>query len=85
MMHAFDINDFQTVKYLSHGMRGAGGMFGFPAITEICTLIQDAAECFDHTSSRNHVKELSIYLDHATAKVDQDQPKLIPINKRLYM
>ena len=67
LVHALDINDFQTVKYLSHGMRGAGGMFGFPIITDICAAIQEAAECLDITGSRKHVNELSVYLDQVTA------------------
>jgi CheY-like chemotaxis protein len=71
MVHAIDINDFQTVKFLSHGMRGAGGMFGFPIITDICASIQEATECLDGASSREHLNELSIYLDRATANTDQ--------------
>ena len=71
LMHALDIGDFQTVKYLSHGMRGAGGMFGFPAITDICAAIQEAAECLDDKGSRMHVTELSLYLDHRTANTGQ--------------
>ena len=71
LMQALDINDFQTVKYLSHGMRGAGGMFGFPAITDICAAIQEAAECLNNKSSRKHLSLLSVYLDHAAAKASQ--------------
>ena len=82
LMHALDICDFQTVKYLSHGMRGAGGMFGFPTITDICAAIQEAAECLDDKSSRTHVTELSLYLDHRTANASQTtkaQPIVINI------
>ena len=67
LVHALDISDFQTVKHLSHGMRGAGGMFGFPIITDICAAIQDASERLNIAGSRNYVNELSIYLDQVTA------------------
>jgi CheY-like chemotaxis protein len=55
--------DFQTLASLGHGMRGAGGMFGFPAITEIGAAIQQAAENCDLVASRKWVAELSDCLD----------------------
>ena len=79
LTHALNINDFQTVKYLSHGMRGAGGMFGFPAITDICAAIQETAEHLDNQSSRKHVSELSVYLDHAAANASQTTKAQVPV------
>ena len=79
LIHALNISDFQTVKYLSHSMRGAGGMFGFPAITDICAALQDAAECLDDKSSRKHVSELSEYLDHAATDATQTTKAQIPV------
>jgi CheY-like chemotaxis protein len=35
MLDALDRGDFETVEILGHGMRGAGGSYGFQAITEI--------------------------------------------------
>ena len=60
---ALEESDFQTLEVLGHGMRGAGGMFGFPAITEIGAAIQQAAENCDLTASRRWVNELSDCLD----------------------
>ena len=65
MQHALDEADFQTVAVLAHGMRGAGGMFGFPAITEIGAALQETAEGSDAPGSRKWVGELSSYLDLA--------------------
>ena len=70
LVQALDISDFQTVIYLGHGMRGAGGMFGFPIITDIGKSIQDAAERANGAVSRRWVSELSAYLDRVTASSD---------------
>ena len=45
------------------GMRGAGGMFGFPAITEFGGFLEDAATVRDADLARSWVEQLSAYLD----------------------
>jgi PAS domain S-box-containing protein len=74
MLDALDRDDFATVELLGHGMRGAGGMFGFPAITDICAALEQAAESADTDASRRWVGELSGYLDRVetspTARLD---------------
>jgi PAS domain S-box-containing protein len=65
MLDALDRGDFGTVSLLSHGMRGAGGMFGFPAITEIGAALEAAADGMDKAASRIWVDELSRCLDRA--------------------
>jgi len=64
MRDALDRSDFVAVAMLSHGMRGAGGMFGFPAITEIGAGLEASADCLDMTASRKWVDKLSRCLDH---------------------
>ncbi len=63
MMDALDRGDFGTVEILGHGMRGAGGSYGFQAITDIGTAREQAAENADTDASRKWVGELSKYLD----------------------
>ena len=63
MLGALDRGDFKTVEFLGHGLRGAGGMFGFQAITDIGAELQQAAESADTDASRKWVGELSSYLD----------------------
>jgi PAS domain S-box-containing protein len=63
MLDALDRGDFETVEFLGHGMRGAGGMFGFQAITDIGAALEQAAESADADASRKWVGELSRYLD----------------------
>jgi PAS domain S-box-containing protein len=65
MLDALDRGDFATVSLLAHGMRGAGGMFGFPAITEIGAALEAAADGLDKAASRIWVDELSRCLDRA--------------------
>jgi PAS domain S-box-containing protein len=63
MMDALDRGDFATVENLGHGMSGAGGSYGFQAITDIGTALEQAAESADTDASRKWVDELSSYLD----------------------
>ena len=65
MQQALERGDLQTVEFLGHGMRGAGGMFGFPQITEIGAALQEAAESADVAGARRWVGELSSYLDRS--------------------
>jgi PAS domain S-box-containing protein len=63
MRDALDRGDFETVEFLGHGMRGAGGMFGFQAITDIGAALEQAAESADTDALRKWMVELSTYLD----------------------
>ena len=63
MLDALDRGDFETVESLGHGMKGAGGSFGFDAITDIGAALEQAAASADTDTSRKWVGELSSYLD----------------------
>jgi signal transduction histidine kinase/CheY-like chemotaxis protein/HPt (histidine-containing phosphotransfer) domain-containing protein len=63
MLDALDRADFETVESLGHGMKGAGGSWGFEAITDIGAALEQAAESADSVASRKWVGELSRYLD----------------------
>ena len=63
MRDALDRGDFQTVESLGHGMKGAGGSWGFQAITDIGAALEESAESADTDASRKWVGELSRYLD----------------------
>jgi len=63
MLDALDRGDFGTVGSLGHGMRGAGGSWGFQAITDIGAALEQSAERADTDASRKSVRELSAYLD----------------------
>jgi CheY-like chemotaxis protein len=63
MLEALDRVDFETVASLGHQMMGSGGMFGFPAITDIGSAIELASGSADTDASRKWLGALSIYLD----------------------
>jgi CheY-like chemotaxis protein/HPt (histidine-containing phosphotransfer) domain-containing protein len=70
MQDALDRGDFETVAMLGHGMRGAGGSYGFPAITDIGAALEQAATDIDREASRKWVAELSSYLDRVEVTFD---------------
>ena len=63
LLDALDRGDFVTVESLGHGMKGAGGSWGFQAITDIGAALEQAAGSADTDASRRWVGELSRYLD----------------------
>jgi PAS domain S-box-containing protein len=70
ILDALDRGDFQTVESLGHGMKGAGGSFGFQAITDIGAALEQAAESADNDALRKGVIELSSYLDRVEIACD---------------
>jgi CheY-like chemotaxis protein/HPt (histidine-containing phosphotransfer) domain-containing protein len=70
IVDALDRGDFETVESLGHGMKGAGGSYGFQAITDIGAALEQAAESVDNDASRKWVGELSSYLDRVEVVSD---------------
>ena len=70
IMDALDRGDFETVESLGHGMKGAGGSWGFQAITDIGAALEHAAESADTDASRKWVGELSRFLDRVEIVTD---------------
>ena len=60
---ALDRGDFAIVESLGHDMKGAGGSWGFRAITDIGAALEQAAKSADNDASRKCMGELSTYLD----------------------
>jgi CheY-like chemotaxis protein/HPt (histidine-containing phosphotransfer) domain-containing protein len=59
MRDALDRGDFEIAESLGHGMRGAGGSFGFEAITDLGAALERAAQNADAGMSRKWLDELS--------------------------
>lgn len=70
MGEALDRRDFATVESLGHGMRGAGGNYGFPGITDIGAALELAAASSDPSAARKSVAELADYLDRVEIVAD---------------
>jgi HPt (histidine-containing phosphotransfer) domain-containing protein len=70
ILDALDRGDFATVESLGHGMKGAGGSWGFQAITDIGAAVEQAAASADVNASREWVGELARYLDRVEIVAD---------------
>jgi HPt (histidine-containing phosphotransfer) domain-containing protein len=70
MLAALGTGDLQTVRVLGHSMKGAGGGYGFDAITEIGGALEQAAHSADREEMRRQIGELSTYLDQVEVMYD---------------
>jgi HPt (histidine-containing phosphotransfer) domain-containing protein len=55
--------DFETIKILGHSMKGAGGSYGFDAITDMGKSLEQAAITQDAIAIKRSLQDLSAYLD----------------------
>ncbi|MBN1254214.1 MAG: Hpt domain-containing protein [Deltaproteobacteria bacterium] len=55
--------DFETIQILGHSMKGAGGSYGFDAVTDIGKSLEDAAKNNNAEEIQRSVGELAAYLD----------------------
>jgi HPt (histidine-containing phosphotransfer) domain-containing protein len=63
MGEALAQGDFDAIRLLGHSMKGAGGSYGFDAITDIGKSLEQAAKDKDAEGIQRSVQELAIYLD----------------------
>ena len=63
MLEALDWGDYETIRILGHSMKGAGGGYGFDAITDIGGSLEQAAKDRSSQEVRKVVGELSTYLE----------------------
>jgi CheY-like chemotaxis protein len=67
ILMALDRRDFEVVRSLAHGMRGAGSSFGFPPITHIGTRLEEAAANQHAVLARELLGQLDAYLETVPA------------------
>jgi HPt (histidine-containing phosphotransfer) domain-containing protein len=63
MGDALTQGDFETIRILGHSMKGAGGSYGFDAVTDIGKALEESAKDKDAEGIQKLVQELSAYLD----------------------
>ena len=63
MQEALKQGDFETVRLLGHSMKGAGGGYGFDAITDIGAALEHAAKDKNPDGVRKGLCDLAAYLD----------------------
>jgi HPt (histidine-containing phosphotransfer) domain-containing protein len=55
--------DLEAIRFLGHSMKGAGGTYGFDAITDIGKSLEQAALARDTGGIKKSLQELLVYLD----------------------
>ncbi|MBH0200321.1 MAG: Hpt domain-containing protein [Nitrospira sp.] len=63
MQDALAAQDFETVRKIAHGAKGAGGSYGFDRITEMAAAIEQAAKASDASIIQRELSLLGSYLD----------------------
>ncbi len=62
--------DFEVMRVLGHSMKGAGGGYGFDAITEFGARIEEAAKAGDDATITAVTRELASYLERVEVVYD---------------
>ena len=70
MRAALAQNDYETIRTLGHSMKGAGGGYGFDAITDIGAALEQAAKDRNPEAVRRGVSDLAAYLDRVEVTHD---------------
>ncbi|MGI6091672.1 MAG: Hpt domain-containing protein [Veillonellaceae bacterium] len=60
---ALQQGDFEKIAVIGHTLKGIGGGYGFPVITDLGTAIQQAAKTHDSQKASELVSELKAYLE----------------------
>jgi PAS domain S-box-containing protein len=63
VLAALDHGDYEQIRTVGHKMRGSGAGYGFPEISVMGQRLELAAESRDAHHIREHITELSKYLD----------------------
>ena len=65
-----EADDFESMRILGHSMKGAGGGYGFDAITEFGASIEEAAKAGDAARIATTTDELAAYLERVEVVYD---------------
>jgi len=63
MQAALAAQDYETVRTVAHGMKGAGGSYGFDRITDMAAVVEQAAKTGDASTIERDLPALGSYLD----------------------
>jgi HPt (histidine-containing phosphotransfer) domain-containing protein len=64
-------HDYETIRVLGHGMKGAGGGYGFDDITVIGAALEQAAKQRDGAAIRAGLDQLALYLGKVKVVYDE--------------
>jgi HPt (histidine-containing phosphotransfer) domain-containing protein len=63
MQEALAAQELETVQKVAHGMKGAGGSYGFDRVTAMAAVIEQAAKAGDAATIKPQLSQLSAYLE----------------------
>jgi HPt (histidine-containing phosphotransfer) domain-containing protein len=72
MQDALTAQDFETVRTVAHGMKGAGGSYGFEAISTMAATIEAAAKQRIPKTIHEQLNSLGSYLERVDVIFDED-------------
>jgi len=72
MQAALAAQDFNAVRRVAHGMKGAGGSYGFARITEMAATIEHAAITGAGDTIDTELTDLRAYLEHVDVVFDEE-------------
>ncbi len=73
MREALAAQDFETVRNIAHGMKGAGGSYGFDAVSTIAATIEAAAKQGIPITIAEELNRLGPYLDRIEVIFDEEK------------
>lgn len=59
MSNAFSDDRFDDLKRFAHRLKGAGGSYGYPSLTDACKILEDAALAKDRDTAKNMLKKVA--------------------------
>jgi HPt (histidine-containing phosphotransfer) domain-containing protein len=60
---ALEENDFERVRVLGHNLKGSGGAYGFPDLTEIGASLETSGKSQDPTLAKSATERLAEFLN----------------------
>jgi HPt (histidine-containing phosphotransfer) domain-containing protein len=62
MQEALTRHDYENIRRLAHGLKGAGGSYGFDGLTALAHDLEQAAKAADETGVASGVSAIAAYL-----------------------
>ncbi len=63
MLHLLAVSDFERLRILAHNLKGSGGTYGFPGLSQIGATLEQSATVADIQLLRDGLSQLESYLN----------------------
>ncbi|MCK4658614.1 MAG: Hpt domain-containing protein [Phycisphaerae bacterium] len=70
MANALGNSDFQSLKYLAHQLKGSGGGYGYPCLSEVADEIEQQALCEELPACQQSMNQLKAMVSRVVVKLD---------------